>query len=114
MVDPGNQISDKWTHSRFPVTTNTAMTNAVTSMNESPMQIAKDGADLKTTETDDIERSASSGTERHGSTVVLSASDDAGYHRSLTRRQIMMMTFGAGIGTGLWVGTGQALHYGKQ
>ncbi|KAJ5501057.1 hypothetical protein N7527_012178 [Penicillium freii] len=80
-------------------------------MNEPSMQIVKDAADLKTTEKDDIERSASSGTEHHGSTVVLSASDDAGYHRSLTRRQIMMMTFGAGIGTGLWVGTGQALHY---
>lgn len=83
-------------------------------MNEPSMQIVKDAADLETTEKDDIERLASSGTERHGSTVVLSASDDAGYHRSLTRRQIMMMTFGAGIGTGLWVGTGQALHYGKQ
>ncbi|KAJ5962952.1 hypothetical protein N7501_007893 [Penicillium viridicatum] len=80
-------------------------------MNKPSMQIVKDAADLKTTEKDDIERSATSGTERHGSTVVLSASDDAGYHRSLTRRQIMMMTFGAGIGTGLWVGTGQALHY---
>ncbi|KAJ5394594.1 uncharacterized protein N7487_012235 [Penicillium crustosum] len=97
MVDSGNQIADKWTH--------------ITSMDESPMQFAKDATDLKTAETNDIERSASSGTERHGSTVVLSASDDAGYHRSLTRRQIMMMTFGAGIGTGLWVGTGQALHY---
>lgn len=25
--------------------------------------------------------------------------------------QVMMMTFGAGIGTGLWVGTGQALAH---
>lgn len=83
-------------------------------MNETPMQTAKDASNLKTSETNDMERSASSVTERHGSTIVLSASDDAGYHRSLTRRQIMMMTFGAGIGTGLWVGTGQALHYGKQ
>jgi amino acid transporter len=37
--------------------------------------------------------------------------DNAGYHRALTRRQVMMMTFGAGIGTGLWVGTGTALKY---
>ncbi|ORY65552.1 amino acid transporter [Pseudomassariella vexata] len=37
--------------------------------------------------------------------------EGAGYHRRLTKRQIMMMTFGAGIGTGLWVGTGQALRY---
>jgi len=37
----------------------------------------------------------------------------AGYHRRLTKRQIMFITFGAGIGTGLWVGTGQALKYGK-
>lgn len=104
---------DTWTHSQFPVVTNTAATHTV-SMNEPPMQTTKDATDLKTSETNDIERSASSETERHGSTVVISASDDAGYHRSLTRRQIMMMTFGAGIGTGLWVGTGQALHYGKQ
>ncbi|CAI7602855.1 unnamed protein product [Penicillium glandicola] len=80
-------------------------------MNEPPMQSAKDATDLKTSETNDIERTASSGTERHGSTIVLSEAEDAGYHRSLTRRQIMMMTFGAGIGTGLWVGTGQALYY---
>jgi amino acid transporter len=39
--------------------------------------------------------------------------NDAGYARRLSKRQIMMMTFGAGIGTGLWVGTGQALKYGK-
>ncbi|KAI3219523.1 hypothetical protein DTO012A9_10225 [Penicillium roqueforti] len=82
-------------------------------MNQSSIQTSKDAFELKTNETNDIERSASSGTERHGNTLVLSASDDAGYHRSLTRRQIMMMTFGAGIGTGLWVGTGQALHYGE-
>ncbi|KAK8169343.1 amino acid transporter [Phyllosticta citrichinensis] len=34
---------------------------------------------------------------------------EVGYARSLKRRQIMMMAFGAGIGTGLWVGTGSAL-----
>ncbi|KAK4939849.1 hypothetical protein LTR10_019916 [Elasticomyces elasticus] len=34
---------------------------------------------------------------------------DQGYHRSLSSRQIMMMAFGGGIGTGLWVGTGTAL-----
>ncbi|KAJ5753399.1 uncharacterized protein N7511_007552 [Penicillium nucicola] len=70
----------------------------------------KDG-DVKNGETSDLERTATSGTERHGSTVIISPADTAGYHRSLTRRQIMMMTFGAGIGTGLWVGTGQALYY---
>ncbi|KAF2636862.1 hypothetical protein P280DRAFT_459210 [Massarina eburnea CBS 473.64] len=37
--------------------------------------------------------------------------NDAGYARRLNKRQILMMTFGAGIGTGLWVGTGQALKY---
>jgi amino acid transporter len=81
-------------------------------MNE-PTQISKDETDLKGCETNDIERTATSGSEKHGSTTILSVGDDVGYHRSLTRRQIMMMTFGAGIGTGLWVGTGQALHYGK-
>lgn len=81
-------------------------------MNHTP-QISKDDPDFKESEATDIERTATSGTEKHGSTLVLSVGDDAGYHRSLTRRQIMMMTFGAGIGTGLWVGTGQALHYGK-
>jgi amino acid permease len=38
---------------------------------------------------------------------------DVGYQRVLPARQIMMMTFGAGIGTGLWVGTGTALYYGR-
>ncbi|PYI20541.1 amino acid transporter [Aspergillus violaceofuscus CBS 115571] len=46
-----------------------------------------------------------------GTTELLGANEDVGYHRSLGRRQIMMMTFGAGIGTGLWVGTGTALKY---
>lgn len=46
-----------------------------------------------------------------GTTEPLPECDDAGYHRGLERRQVMMMTFGAGIGTGLWVGTGQALLY---
>lgn len=37
----------------------------------------------------------------NGTKVVLETTvDDAGYHRRLTRRQIMMTTFGAGIGTG--------------
>ncbi|KAL2802183.1 amino acid permease/ SLC12A domain-containing protein [Aspergillus granulosus] len=58
----------------------------------------------------DIERVATTSTELHGSTTVIHP-DNVGYHRSLTRRKVMMMTFGAGIGTGLWVGTGQALHY---
>lgn len=46
-----------------------------------------------------------------GATDFIETCDDAGYHRSLKRRQVMMMTFGAGIGTGLWVGTGQALAH---
>ncbi len=37
---------------------------------------------------------------------------DHGYHRALTSRQIMMMAFGGGIGTGLWVGMGTALARG--
>jgi amino acid transporter len=82
-------------------------------MNEPPMEISKHDADLKRCDANDIERTATAGTEKNGSITILSVGDDAGYHRSLTRRQIMMMTFGAGIGTGLWVGTGQALHYGK-
>jgi amino acid transporter len=60
----------------------------------------------------DIERVATTSTELHGSTTAVHP-DNVGYHRSLTRRKVMMMTFGAGIGTGLWVGTGQALHYGE-
>lgn len=36
--------------------------------------------------------------------------DTAGYDRKLNKRQIMFITFGAGIGTGLWVGTGTALN----
>lgn len=36
-------------------------------------------------------------------TIVSSDVDDAGFRRQLGKRQIMMMTFGAGIGTGLWV-----------
>ncbi|USW50048.1 Putative amino acid permease/ SLC12A domain-containing protein [Septoria linicola] len=44
-------------------------------------------------------------------TIFASGVDDAGYHRRLSKRQIMMMTFGAGIVTGLWVGTGTALKY---
>lgn len=35
-------------------------------------------------------------------TIVGSRVDDAGFRRQLGKRQIMMMTFGAGIGTGLW------------
>ncbi|KAL4924937.1 amino acid permease/ SLC12A domain-containing protein [Aspergillus undulatus] len=60
----------------------------------------------------DIERVATSSTEVRGCATTINPHDvDVGYHRSLTRRKVMMMTFGAGIGTGLWVGTGQALHY---
>lgn len=60
----------------------------------------------------DLENSVS-GSDQEGITTSISAPvDTAGYDRSLTKRQIMMMTFGAGIGTGLWVGTGTALKYG--
>ncbi|KAJ5923875.1 Amino acid/polyamine transporter I [Penicillium verhagenii] len=59
----------------------------------------------------DIERIATSATEQHGVSKEIPTADTAGFHRSLTRRKVMMMTFGAGIGTGLWVGTGQALYY---
>ncbi|KAJ5758543.1 hypothetical protein N7520_005699 [Penicillium odoratum] len=59
----------------------------------------------------DIERIATAASEHHGTSKEIQAEDTAGYHRSLTRRKVMMMTFGAGIGTGLWVGTGQALYY---
>lgn len=58
-----------------------------------------------------IERTATSSSQANGSSTAINT-DNVGYHRSLTRRKVMMMTFGAGIGTGLWVGTGQALHYG--
>ncbi|KAL4998876.1 amino acid permease-domain-containing protein [Aspergillus recurvatus] len=58
----------------------------------------------------DIERIATPPTEINGSIAPINP-DNVGYHRSLTRRKVMMITFGAGIGTGLWVGTGQALHY---
>lgn len=47
----------------------------------------------------DIENATDVG---QGTTVVLgTVVDNAGYHRRLGRRQIMMMTFGAGVGTGL-------------
>ena len=61
----------------------------------------------------DTERTATSGTEHNADSKEVYVDDNAGFHRSLTRRKVMMMTFGAGIGTGLWVGTGQALYYGK-
>lgn len=61
----------------------------------------------------DVERTATTATDQQGECKKISSESlTAGYHRSLTRRKVMMMTFGAGIGTGLWVGTGQALHYG--
>ena len=60
----------------------------------------------------DVENSIS-GSEQEGISSPIAADvDTAGYDRSLTKHQIMMMTFGAGIGTGLWVGTGTALKYG--
>ncbi|KAL4736289.1 amino acid permease/ SLC12A domain-containing protein [Aspergillus similis] len=66
--------------------------------------------DLSNANETDIERTATSSSEANGSSTPIDP-DNVGYHRSLTRRKVMMMTFGAGIGTGLWVGTGQALHY---
>lgn len=52
-------------------------------------------------------------TSREDDTAVIdippNGINTAGYHRKLNKRQIMFMTFGAGIGTGLWVGTGTAL-----
>lgn len=60
----------------------------------------------------DIGRTATTATDQHGDCKdIHSESLTAGYHRSLTRRKVRMMTFGAGIGRGLWVKTGQALHY---
>ncbi|GME36576.1 putative amino acid permease protein [Neofusicoccum parvum] len=38
--------------------------------------------------------------------------DDRGWSRSLTPRQVIMLSLGGGIGTGLWVGTGTALAMG--
>ncbi|KAI9925955.1 hypothetical protein MW887_004414 [Aspergillus wentii] len=78
-----------------------------------PKDVSKPDAIVKETDdgSRDIERAATTDTTAHGSTHLIAPAVDAGYHRSLTRRQIMMMTFGAGIGTGLWVGTGEALRY---
>lgn len=59
----------------------------------------------------DVERQPSAPQAGTVTTVVGSGVDDVGYHRRLSKRQVMMMTFGAGIGTGLWVGTGNALKY---
>lgn len=38
--------------------------------------------------------------------------DDVGYKRQITGRQVLMITFGAGIGAGFWVGMGTALKNG--
>ncbi|KAJ6014143.1 hypothetical protein N7540_008734 [Penicillium herquei] len=78
-----------------------------------PTQQGPEKFDMKNGSDDiiDIERTATSGTEQNGISKEIPADNTAGYHRSLTRRKVMMMTFGAGIGTGLWVGTGQALYY---
>ncbi|KAG7712896.1 hypothetical protein KL950_000767 [Ogataea haglerorum] len=38
--------------------------------------------------------------------------DNSGYKRQITGRQVLMITFGAGIGTGFWVGMGSALRQG--
>ncbi|KAI9731033.1 MAG: hypothetical protein M1834_005496 [Cirrosporium novae-zelandiae] len=47
-----------------------------------------------------------------GSVIDLENSDDNGWRRSLTARQVVMLSIGGGIGTGLWVGTGTALAKG--
>ncbi|KAH9836426.1 amino acid transporter, partial [Teratosphaeria destructans] len=59
----------------------------------------------------DLEQYPSGPREGNITTVVDSGVDNSGYHRHLGKRQVMMMTFGACIGTGLWVGTGTALKY---
>ncbi|ROV87145.1 hypothetical protein VSDG_09984 [Cytospora chrysosperma] len=63
--------------------------------------------------TDDVVELGRTSSREEGDTSVITmpaqAIDSAGFQRRLTKRQIMMMTFGAGIGTGLWVGTGTAL-----
>lgn len=66
------------------------------------------------TVTDDAELGHASSREGDTTVINVPAGDDngvdtAGFHRRLNKRQIMFMTFGAGIGTGLWVGTGTAL-----
>ncbi|GME79537.1 unnamed protein product [Ambrosiozyma monospora] len=38
--------------------------------------------------------------------------EDVGYKRQITGRQVLMITFGAGIGTGFWIGMGSALRNG--
>lgn len=54
----------------------------------------------------DVEQNATN--IAHSATVVLGTNvDNGGYHRKLTRRQIMMTTFGAGVGTGLYVLTAE-------
>ncbi|CAK3862354.1 amino acid transporter [Lecanosticta acicola] len=68
-----------------------------------------DNTKIANEKTADLERAA---TCQDGvTTIVASGVNNAGYRRSLSKRQVMMMTFGAGIGTGLWVGTGTALKY---
>lgn len=76
------------------------------------MALDKSLANEKTGTATDTELGDAS--SRDGETTVVAASggngvDTAGYARKLNKRQIMFMTFGAGIGTGLWVGTGTAL-----
>lgn len=65
-----------------------------TSLSEKPSLNVPENVDVEQNATDIA----------HGATVVLGTSvDNGGYHRRLTRRQIMMTTFGAGLGTGLYV-----------
>lgn len=87
-----------------------ASTSVTTATDSSPYSPNKASDPEKHIVAADLERATTSEQPHHGSTVVLfPAVDTAGYHRTLGRRQIMMITFGAGIGTGLWVGTGTAL-----
>lgn len=73
------------------------------------MALVKNTANEKIGSATDTELGDAS--SRDGETTVVTGNgvDTAGYARKLNKRQIMFMTFGAGIGTGLWVGTGTAL-----
>lgn len=76
------------------------------------MTLDKNLADEKVRSRTDTELGSVSIRNDDSATIVMPAGngvDSAGYARKLNKRQIMFMTFGAGIGTGLWVGTGTAL-----
>ncbi len=60
--------------------------------------------------TDDFPDNVSVGDEEKLMDAMVDA--DVGYKRQITGRQVLMITFGAGIGTGFWVGMGSALRQG--